>query len=871
MNLNQPPTLDDHPKNEILLDILHAKYKTELGATGTNMVLIRPDPNNPTGPWISAEDPMSHMNRVSTYYTQTIPGVAQAERASLRQARYQNGDTALQQVDTKEQNIQNIVYNLYNSAISHGDEQWYKYLHDTNNSVRFNINRWKSATSRTDFYAALPLPAFNVTNLFSRINWRNNVAHWVADAPNGYNHNAEQFNNKPLHQHNGQSLPLFSKIDLSKKTGLDFEAIEPEQITAPLSYEDVKKAKEKYDEIKKLHTQLLQITIIPPNASFTTAQQAQREQLSKTMDAKTEALFKKYGSVQNLQNLIEHFSPKRELTNLPKSIVDKIVKLPASRRIAIETIQTANPTVAQMEAYINANQNVPDKDILNEIITHMRAGHNPVDDAHYELSKKEEKMSWGQRYKRRMGRAAAATFHEVAAGRSGIGIQLKQAVAGLFDKEIYEVKQQRSTIKETFKGSVNARKDNDRANVHTNIIAPSGGIDAILAWGNDNPNTGQKDLPTIDQLSDVELFKEQRQRDEEKKHKKHRDKRWEGYHKGQRSSWLNRWLDNPNFNPAHDSYYGSKEHGHAISSRAENYDVDNGVSVDYQTHQILNHFLGDANHNPALMAMLWSMRELDYMNGANLGNIDLNDAQDLQKELKKSVNTENALAGLNQDIRKLDETLINPNSHGDIWKTFLQRNLPADAGQVLRAQSEIRELIERIRCAQKKLQDEADIAKKKWQEMATELQTMFNENEFETTATISNQSLNMFQTAIQGNSQEEKYRTKLTFRTIKHSQMNAIQLGRMSNQEFGILQGSGNWYDSLALNAVKGNLNETLFVEVRVHLHDADGRLLDQRFNPPRPINKTTRPADYEHEQSHDGGRVVGYIDTRTGSLVGLD
>ena len=492
--------------------------------------------------------------------------------------------------------------------------------------------------------------------------------------------------------------------------------------------------------------------------------------------------------------------------------------------------------------------------------------HDPIAEAKIELERKKDLTAW-QVFKRRMGRAANVATDLIvmrpkitANGRQergtyqhndfnvinghhpreirALGVLAYNAVFGLVDlawnstlgrakklkinTEVGKVKAESETLKERTE-RIHADIAEKREHVHTNLNGIGGNVLGFMDW-----------LDEGHRLDDIDQIREQREKEEEARRKKH-----PLLHRRKRTGWHNeahrdRWWE-IRHRPG-DSYYGDKIFDDTIGKKAE---YDDYQDSHLKAHQILNSLLKDSKHNPALLALLSTARNLDYSDGqTDFRDINAGELKNLAHQMRKSIDLTSltkTYSGYIDDLERAKQS-----KSGKIWDRFMAMNDPDDPDKFNKVVQDIVQMQEDLSDAIAKMKKEAEETAAEWKKRTDEISEMFSEGE------------------LTFPPDANRRRSYFTFTTVKRSELRGDsrrQFNQHAAHEWGMSPDGEFTPLSLATGALARNINDVDFIEVRVHIYNEEGTAVDGESS----------------HGDHGKGRVVGYIDSRTGSLLGAN
>ena len=577
---------------------------------------------------------------------------------------------------------------------------------------------------------------------------------------------------------------------------------------------------------------------------------------------------------------------KPNLTNLVE-LVDKLAELPLNTYIYVANATGCLATLKQkhQDKYQNDGKKVDFTNIkkdseasrlIDEVKKHLRVGHDPFKSAEIQLNPVEDTLELTDvckkgiggflaRRKNRIGRARAvnrhATKQSISVKQQGYEysgeykygkkrpIVGKVAVALAFlGIETKEVREEKMTLNEYYASNYDKWQELQK-HVDTQPSAPNI-MDIMGGFGESDPMTlaeltNTPGLVQADEDSREEKFRniKDKARQVTRRLPKHDLKK-----KG--TSW-NKLLDS-----YHDT--AEKSHKNAVSGLTE-YDI-NGEHH-YTTHEVLNYLKVDASHNRREAALLTAVFEADYSDKSkNFLDVDPVAVSKSANQLADSVDLANIKEGYAESAKILGKIIDGTDRRSgfakNIWKKFMKRNGNSED----EAKREIAQVQKDLIDAIPILEKQAETAKAVWEKKTDLLETVFNENKVK----------------VNGNKNKKEDKPKSQYFTFQ-----MVPLSKIEREHAGKQWGFERNEDGIdaTVEIAEKSMNLDAIPQTRAEVAMAS---LKKKWNNIRR-KKESQKVDYaievqvhipEEEKNLDGdahktGRVVGYIDPRTGSVMG--
>jgi len=648
-----------------------------------------------------------------------------------------------------------------------------------------------------------------------------------------------------------------------------------------LTEEEIVSAKSIFDKINGLRGDYQNIISSPEYNSPDPEVSEPKKQEAKTKLSEVEKqavnFYKKFGGYPNLseidQKIRDYRPPAEKLDPYVPLLKKELEKIPTDdynwlkRNINRNRPADAVPTAS--EADQNARKAEQDRydemttkytDLIKKIKLHMASDpaheHNVFDDADDDINRRKDPGEW-EKFVRRIGRMANVagkyTFEksgsidkygrhydqipEYAYGEynliKAVGVLAWNSVAGIsglaWNTTLGKIPGFKKNSQSGF-GKVASeqtiterhQEENDTISAHREFIHTGGNFSGVGSGENLNPDKLKNDNWIVRFLT------------------------------GKQKDWYS----------TEDSYLGKKANKHALTKPAE-YDhevPDDETGRKYKAHQINESFKKDKKHNPNFQAMLKALSEIDPD--------DLRPIDEQQLDFKRKVQTDSETFRQSGDTKHLEEQVEKhlaklrrqlDTTSGAIWDRYLagDHNAPIAAGM---------DILQTMVDEKKRLNEtkkKAAEAEKAWREASDQTDAMFDENEF-----VVDGKRRYFTTRTIKGSELPGGRRELVLKDFD-KKFNMGKIDRWDAIGAAMQRKSGEWSavdaSSIAMKqhyrferdrqkAIDA-FNNTDFVEYTAHIYNADG---------------TVRRDDHDNDITAQG-QVVGYVDSRSGGLIGTN
>lgn len=792
-------------------------------------------------------------------------------------------------------------------------------IHAKTNSDR-SIRSYE--THRPTTYTALDLSADPSAHIFSLITDPTTGLNTVraalenqADAMNAYN--TENANLAGM-LGDTKLFPDQTNIPTDKKIKAKSRLTDPSDPTSarrPLTDAEKKNAYEIRTKLTELHGELVAL-----NADATATNEQKKQKLD-AMQQEVVKYYQEFGSLDDTERTsLDAYTPPDPPPPSPEAdpvkdlgqhgfieLRDKLVGLRGLQDGKYDAVawwldDTINDRDANRPRYADDSEV---KKLVDEVKKHRATGHDPFESADKKYNKRYE-MSAKEKKQRRMGRAALVSYyltHAEVEGRDTNGNRVRSYdkmregydkydgktphhfsafMTKLFvrfgaEKETEWSKRLGARMdlfeqeKNTLADERRERRENvakSREFIHTDVGVPAGGA----LWNKAKGDPGDRNYQSANGL----IFNDDKNADDSERGDWSVDElaldagRGEKFLEEQEDGWHRGEYDpNVSKNSIHHKEFGKKkfeedeltysEDSFFRSDKLYNDAMAQALKIDPEqnehgiAHEATGELAQQATHNVRLQAMLTTALLRTNYGGedpTSFADVPSDQIQATMDQLKFAVNLDKITKSFNEHIAELQRVM--KVESGALWEKYEARFREVDdrGERRNRIYAAIKQKIADFQEALDRLNKKSDEAKAEWQKQHKQLTDILEEREFTMTTRDA-----------EGDRPAETRRANYTFKAFKRSELLAAPYNLPADfdaqqwqykypraqQDDGTYDGGFNY--SNVPDGVEHDDND-VYLEVTIHIADADGRFAD-------------------NARQHENGRLVGYIDTRTGSLVG--